>query len=60
MKKWRNRKRKYKYSNGNYTFFDLVLDVLFIIPEIILWPFRLILWLLRGTGRMIGNFLDFI
>lgn len=64
MKEWWSRKkgktRKYKKTEDDYTFWDIVFDVLFWIPELFILPFRIIYWLLRGLGRMIGNFLDFV
>lgn len=64
MKKWwykkKNRMRKGKKNNGDYTFWDFVLDVLFMIPELFSLPFRLIFWLFRGVGRLFSNLFDFI
>jgi hypothetical protein len=64
MKEWwqgkKKRSRKSKKSNGDYTFFDFIFDVLFWIPELIFLPFRLIFWLFRGVGRFIGDVFDFI
>ncbi|MED4462459.1 hypothetical protein [Metabacillus fastidiosus] len=57
MKKWWNKKkdkmRKRRKDNDNYTFVDFILDVLFWIPELIILPFRLVFWLIRGVGRFI-------
>ncbi len=64
MKEWWSRKkrktRKHKKSKEDYTFWDIVFDVLFWIPELFILPYRIIFWLLRGLGRMIGDFLDFV
>ena len=60
MKKWWYKKRKNQSRNSNYTFWDFVLDVLTIIPELLFLPFRLIFWLLRGIGRLFSNLFDFI
>lgn len=64
MNEWWHRKkrktRKSKKSNGDYTFLDFIFDVLFWIPELIFLPFRLIFWLLRGIGRLIGDVFDFV
>ncbi|MBY0122796.1 hypothetical protein [Bacillus sp. S/N-304-OC-R1] len=49
----RKEKRKIKQSSNSYTFGDFIFDVLFWIPELIILPFRLSLWLLRGLGRFI-------
>ncbi|MGG3891767.1 hypothetical protein [Metabacillus fastidiosus] len=57
MKEWWNKKkdkmRKRRKDNGHYTFVDFILDVLFWIPELIILPFRLVFWLIRGVGRFI-------
>ena len=62
MKKWWKRKnekmRKNQKTNGIYTFGDFVLDVLLWIPELILFPFRLVFWFLRGIVRLIGHLFD--
>ncbi|HHY73389.1 MAG TPA: hypothetical protein GX497_09200 [Bacillus bacterium] len=62
MKEWWNKKkekmRKSKKKKGQYTFIDFILDVLFWIPEVLLLPFRMIFWLIRGIGRLIGNIFD--
>lgn len=64
MKKWsykkKNRARKGKKSNNDYAFLDFVLDVLFVIPELLFLPFRLIIWLFRGIGRLFSNLFDFV
>lgn len=62
MREWWNQKvaktRKRKNSNGQYTFSDIVFDVLFWLPELILFPLRMIYWSLRMIGRLIGHILD--
>ncbi|SOC15344.1 hypothetical protein SAMN05880501_10875 [Ureibacillus xyleni] len=64
MKKWwnreKNRTRKGKRSNNDYTFLDFIVDVLFMIPELLFLPFRLVFWLFRGVGRMFGNLFDLL
>ncbi|RUL54056.1 hypothetical protein [Lysinibacillus antri] len=64
MKNWWNKKknktRKGKKSSSDYTVLDGFLDVLFMIPELIFLPFRLIFWLLRGVGRLFSNMFDFL
>ena len=64
MKEWwqrkKNKSRKAKKSNGDYTLFDFIFDVLFWIPELIFLPFRLIFWLLRGIGRFIWDIFDVV
>lgn len=62
MKEWWHRKkermRKNQKTDGMYTFGDFILDVLLWIPELIILPFRLGFWLLRGIGRLIGHIFD--
>nr|WP_240338455.1 hypothetical protein [Peribacillus alkalitolerans] len=62
MREWWTKKkqkmRKYKKDSDHYTFFDLIFDVLFWIPELLLLPFRIIFWLLRGVGRLVENIFD--
>ncbi|MFJ7697237.1 hypothetical protein [Lysinibacillus fusiformis] len=54
---WQSKKRKTRKSkeHNNYSLFELFLDVLFWIPELFLFPFRLVLWLLRGVSRLIAD-----
>jgi hypothetical protein len=63
MKKWRERmkeKRKRKReSRERYSMWDGLFELLFWIPEILILPFRLIFWLFRGIGKLIGNVWDF-
>ncbi|WP_155593548.1 hypothetical protein [Lysinibacillus cavernae] len=59
MKEWWQRRKNKKNDNG-YTFLDFIFDVLFWIPELILLPFRVLFWLLRGIGRLIGGIVDFV
>ena len=64
MKEWWNKKkekmRKSKKHNEHYTFGDFLIDVLIWIPELVLLPFRIIFWLLRGLGRLIGDVFDIV
>lgn len=64
MEKWWHRKkaknRKSKKRSDHYTFVDFLVDVLFSIPELILLPFRIIFWLVRGVGKMIQNIFDIV
>ncbi len=59
-KKKKGKTRKRKKDNDHYTFWDFVLDVLFWIPELLFFPLRLIYWLIKGIGRLIGNIVDLI
>ncbi|MGE7984998.1 hypothetical protein [Lysinibacillus fusiformis] len=54
---WQSKKRKTRKikEHNNYSLFELFLDVLFWIPELFLYPFRLVLWLLRGVSRLIAD-----
>ncbi|GLO65427.1 MULTISPECIES: hypothetical protein [Oceanobacillus] len=57
MREWwktKNAKtRKQRKNKEDYTKKDLVLDILFWIPEIIVLPIRLIIWLVRGIFKWI-------
>ncbi|WP_430786670.1 hypothetical protein VBD025_14415 [Virgibacillus flavescens] len=63
MNDWWNRKkqktRKSRKNRGDYRSIDFIFDMLFWIPEFALLPFRLLYWLIRGAGRLIGNISDF-
>lgn len=62
MKKWWNKKkqktRKYKKSKSDYNFWDMVVDVLIFIPELLFLPFRILFWIIRGFGRVLENIFD--
>ncbi|MCT2535136.1 hypothetical protein NC661_11500 [Aquibacillus koreensis] len=64
MKEWwhkkRARTRKRRKHPNDYTLFDLFWDILFWVPELFLLPLRMIFWLLRGFGRIIGDFFDIV
>ncbi|MBM7660249.1 hypothetical protein JOC85_001016 [Bacillus mesophilus] len=66
MKNWYNQrqeKRRMKRGHKNpreYTFGDFLLDLLLWIPELFLFPFRVIFWLVRGLGRLIGHIFDVV
>jgi hypothetical protein len=64
MKKWRKRmkeKRQRKRDCGeHYSAVDVLLELLFWIPEVLFFPFRVVFWLFRGMGKMIGDVWDFI
>ena len=57
MKEWWHRKksktRKAKKNDDHYTFGDFLLDVLLWVPELVIFPLRMIFWLFRGIGRLI-------
>ncbi|MBB6444047.1 hypothetical protein [Bacillus benzoevorans] len=46
-KKEKFRKRKKKHNEV----IEFILEMLFWLPELIILPFRLIFWLIRGIGR---------
>ncbi|MBG9694076.1 hypothetical protein ABD91_25480 [Lysinibacillus sphaericus] len=58
---WQSKKRKTikRKVNNNYSLFELLLDVLFWLPELFLVPFRLVFWLLRGIGRLIADVFEY-
>lgn len=62
MREWWNQKiartRKRTKRNGEYTFSDFMIDVLFWLPELILFPLRVIYWCIRMMGRLIAHLLD--
>jgi hypothetical protein len=63
MNNWRKEKKgkvNRKKDNHPYSFVDFLLDVLFSIPELILFPLRMMWWLVRGLGRMISNLFDHV
>jgi hypothetical protein len=58
MKKWRERmrqKRKNKNHGERYSIVDLMLELLIWIPEVLFFPFRILFWLMRGIGKIIGD-----
>ena len=63
MKNWfkkkqeTRRKRRSHKNPREYTFGDFMLELLLWIPELFLLPFRVIFWLVRGLGRLIGSYI---
>ncbi|WP_246187570.1 hypothetical protein [Ornithinibacillus caprae] len=57
MIKWRDKGNRLKHKE-NYSILDLIADILIWIPEVLLFPIRLLFWGMRGLGRVIGNWLD--
>ena len=55
----RKKTRKRKKNKDEYTFWEVILDVLFWITEVILFPLRILLWLFRASVRMISRLFDF-
>lgn len=62
MKEWWNRKtaRRRKRIKGKYTFVDFIWDVLFWVPELILFPFRLLFWFFRALVKSIWDLFDIV
>ncbi len=56
-RKPRKKNREKSSSNPIADFFG---EVLFWVPELLLLPFRLVILLLRGGGRLIRDIVDFI
>ncbi|SHN07450.1 hypothetical protein SAMN05216179_1758 [Gracilibacillus kekensis] len=57
-KRWKERKkrtRKYKKDSYEYTKWDMFLDMLFLLPELLFWPIRLLILLIRTIGRFLGD-----
>ncbi|QHS21824.1 hypothetical protein GWK91_02180 [Virgibacillus sp. MSP4-1] len=55
---WTSRKevmRKRK-KNDDHRLRDYVFDFLSWIPELIVLPIRFIIWIVRGIGKLIGDF----
>ena len=44
----RYERRKRKKAEGSYTFWDVLGDILIWVPELIIWPFRLLWYMIRG------------
>lgn len=64
MNNWWERKKKKtrrrRKNKNDYTFWDFIADTFLWIPELILLPFRIVFWSLRGIGRLIGNMFDIV
>lgn len=56
--KMKENRRKRRKGNDTYTFADFTFDLLFYIPELVLFPFRIIFWFVRGLGKVIVNLFD--
>lgn len=57
MKKWRDSRKenRSKKKRKAHDFVDFALEVLFWVPELIILPFRIVFWLIRGLGRLIAD-----
>ncbi|WP_456276288.1 hypothetical protein [Bacillus sp. AK128] len=66
MKNWWNKKKEARRRRRGhkdpreYTAGDFVLDTLLWVPELLFLPFRIIFWIVRGLGRLIGNIFDIV
>ncbi|WP_209366206.1 hypothetical protein [Sediminibacillus dalangtanensis] len=52
----KNKRRKADNRLGKWD----ILELLTWIPEVLMLPVRLVIWLLRGIGRLIGSIFDAI
>ncbi|WP_099159261.1 hypothetical protein [Virgibacillus ndiopensis] len=60
MRRWREKRKQRKQNKlDQSSFWNILVDILLWIPELLLLPFRLILWLARGFLRLIGNIFDY-
>jgi hypothetical protein len=57
LKEWWKRKkaktRKARKEYSAYTKWDALFDMLIWVPELIILPFRIIFWLVKGLGRFL-------
>lgn len=55
MKEWwiRKKEKLSKREKKTNEVLDFIFEVLFWLPELLILPFRLIFWLIRGLGRLI-------
>jgi hypothetical protein len=55
MKEWwlRKKEKLRKRKKKENEVLDFILEVLFWLPELLILPFRLIFWLIRGLGSLI-------
>jgi hypothetical protein len=62
MKKWRQKlreKRKRRAHGERFSVWDFLLELLCWVPEVFIFPFRIVYWLLRGIGKFIGELWSF-
>ncbi|SES25209.1 hypothetical protein SAMN04487944_1282 [Gracilibacillus ureilyticus] len=50
--------RKSKKHKDDYTAWDVIVDVLLWVPELLIFPFRMLFWFLRIIGKFLGELLD--
>ncbi|QAS54319.1 hypothetical protein HLI_19910 [Halobacillus litoralis] len=62
MREWWESKRQVlrdkREGEGRYRFSDFITEVLCWVPELLIFPFRLLYWFVKGIGRLIGFILD--
>lgn len=54
-KKKKSKTRRSRKGKGAYTKTDLFFDILFWIPEVIVFPVRLLFWSFRGVFRWVTD-----
>ncbi|WP_406944345.1 hypothetical protein ACJA3J_13535 [Halobacillus sp. SY10] len=63
MRQWLKSKRealKRRRQNADKSsIFDFLFELLLWLPELIIFPIRMVVWLLKGLGRLIGLISDF-
>ncbi|WP_147299263.1 hypothetical protein [Halobacillus trueperi] len=63
MRQWLKSKREVlKRSRQNAdksSIFDFLFELLLWLPELIIFPIRMVVWLLKGIARLIGLISDF-
>jgi hypothetical protein len=63
MKKWRKKMKEKRIKRRNqgehFSLVDFLLEILIWIPELLIFPFRVVFWLFRGLGRLLGDIWDF-
>lgn len=54
---WISKKKasKKRRNTDHYSFWDFVFDALLWIPELVMLPFRITFWMLRGIGKLVSN-----
>ncbi|MEL3970808.1 hypothetical protein AAEO50_00810 [Rossellomorea oryzaecorticis] len=58
MNKWRKKmreKRKKRNYGERFTVLDFLLELLCWIPEVLIFPFRMVYWLFRGIVKLFGE-----
>ncbi|MDL4843057.1 hypothetical protein [Aquibacillus rhizosphaerae] len=54
------RKIKRKKNDGRGNIAEFFLEMLFWIPELLLFPIRMVVWLMRGIGKIIKDIFDIV